>query len=348
MKILYTFILSLFTLSIFAQPILTASWVPRVGLETRIYAYNGNSGLSEGPSGASQTWNLTAYDTLSSQVVKYINPSTAPNGATFPAATDCAEGLSTQGNNTYTFDRLNGSVYELIGLTQPSPSTYLTAYTKPQVMFRFPETYRTTFSDTATMSGSFQGSNPGTIRGTTFETDTVDGYGTLITAAGTFTNVLRIKSIQTILDTETVSGQSVPLFYYYETYDWVSPSVSGVTLAAISHLNSNGMLGDAGYYSQVLSTGIQDIFAAGVTDWSIIPQPSSDHATVTIQSDKAGETADVLMHDMTGRLVYQTSKTLSASKNNIGIDVSALSDGIYTLSINVEGRSDTQKLVVKH
>jgi hypothetical protein len=54
------------------------------------------------------------------------------------------------------------------------------------------------------------------------------------------------------------------------------------------------------------------------------------------------------MHDMTGRLVYQTSKPLSVGKNNIGIDVSALSEGIYTLSINVDGKSDTQKMVVKH
>jgi hypothetical protein len=348
MKILYTSILSLFTFSVFAQPTLTTSWVPNVGLSTRIYAYDGSSGLSEGPSGAAQTWDLTAYDTLASQVTQYISPSSAPGGSSYSTATDCGEGLSTQGNNTYTFDRLNGNVYQLLGLNQPSPSTYVTTYTRPQTIFIFPETYGSYFSDTATLTGSFQGASPGTITGTTFETDTVDGYGTLITAAGTFNNVLRIKILQTIMDTETVSGQQAPLFYYYETYSWFSPTIKGVTLATISHLDNNGITEDQGFYSQVISTGIQDITAAGVTDWSIIPQPSNDHATVSIQSDKAGETADILMHDMTGRLVYQTSKTLSASKNNIGIDVSALSDGIYTLSVNVEGRSDTQKLVVKH
>ena len=347
MKYAYTLLFSAIAFSVFAQPTLTSSWVPNIGLQTRIYGFDGTSGLNEGATGASQTWDLTSYDTTGSQVVHIIAPSSAPNGSSFGSATDCAHGLSTAGNDSYTFDRLNGSVYQLVGLTQPSV-TYTTTYTDPQDIFRFPMTYNSTFTDVARVTGSFQGANPGTIVGTTNETILVDGYGTLITKAGTFANVLRIKLIQDIQDTETVSGQVAALSYHYETYNWVSTTVKGVTLAAVSHLTQNGFTQDAGYYAQVLTTGEESLAGTAIMNWSIVPQPSNERATVLVQSDKAGADAELMVYDLTGRQVQQISKTFSMGANEIGLDVSALATGIYMVAIRIDGKSDTQKLVVKH
>jgi hypothetical protein len=348
MKNIFTLLLSLATLSVFSQPTLTSSWVPSIGLQTRIYAFDGTSGLSEGPSGASQTWDLSSYDTTASQVAKTISPSSAPGSSSFAGATDCAEGLSTAGNNSYTFNKLSGNTYQLIGLSQPTPSAYITTYTDPQDIFHFPETYNSSFTDVARITGSFGGSNPGTIKGTTHETVTADAYGTLTTKSGTFANVLRFKVVQDIVDTESVAGQTVQLVYHYETYNWVSPTIPGVILASVSHLTQSGISQDAGYYAKVISTGEESLAAAGILDWSIAPQPSSDRATVLIQSDKAGADAELIVYDLTGRQILQSTQTLSVGHNKMAVDVSALTTGIYMASIRIDGKSDTQQLVVRH
>ena len=348
MRYLYTVFFSLIAFSVFSQPVITSSWVPSIGQQTIIHTYNGANGLNEGSAGANQAWNLTAYDTIGSELASYVSPATAPMGSSFPSATVCAENSPFGGNNSYIYYDLNGNDYQIVGDYMPT-SDYFEQYYGPPDFVHFPCTYDSAFTTLARVSGTFNNGTAGTISASVTVTKTADAYGILTTQAGTFTNVLRFNVVEDIYDTTIQASTSTYTHDHYEIFEWLSPTVNGVVLASITHSTINGTTGtDEGYYSQASTAGIQDIAATGVTGWSIMPQPSSDHATVVIQSDKAGETAEIQMHDMTGRLVYQISKTLSLGKNNTGVDVSALSDGVYTLSVNVDGKYDTQKLVVKH
>jgi hypothetical protein len=348
MKTIYTVLLSAITLSVFAQPTINSSWAPGAGIQVNFHAFDASSGLSEGAAGASQNWDLSVLDTLGAQRANYIASASAPMGSSFPTATVCLAALSSSGNNTYTFYRKNGNTYQVVGLYQPATS-YVMQYTDPQDVFHFPSTYNGTFNDVARVAGTFNSGGPGTLRRTVNTTVTADGYGTLITRSGTFNNVMRFLTIQDINDTLVQNNVPYYLVYHYETYNWISPSLNGVILAAVNHSQVNGQQqNDNGYYTEVISTGIASLADAGISGWSVIPQPAADKATVLIQSTKDGADATIQVYDMTGRLMSTDTQVLSAATNEVPINVSALANGIYALAVTVDGRTETRKLSVKH
>ncbi len=203
------------------------------------------------------------------------------------------------------------------------------------------------------MSGSYSASGyTGITSGATAETVAVDGYGTLTTKSGTFHNVLRMHISQTINDTSSIAGSTSTVLYQYETYSWVSQAYPGVTLASISHMTytASGQTrsADGGTYSQVSPLGIDALSGTGVSEWTIAPQPAADHATVMVQSDRAGADMHISIQDMSGRLMSESSHILTADRNDIQINVSDLAEGIYTVTLKIDGRTDTHKLAVRH
>lgn len=82
--------------------------------------------------------------------------------------------------------------------------------------------------------------------------------------------------------------------------------------------------------------------AQGVT---VFPNPTSGSATVTIAGGQ-GE-AKVTVTDVTGKLVYQTSKQLNAQGTQVEIPANFIPvKGIYLIQVVANGKSQTQKLVV--
>ncbi|MBS1624147.1 MAG: T9SS type A sorting domain-containing protein [Bacteroidetes bacterium] len=351
MKKLFTIFAACAAISSFAQPTLTSSYIPAVGTQVHLTALDGSGGLSEGAAGANVTWDLSGYDTLGSQDVQYITPSSAPTGSSFSTATDCAHGLSTSGHDTYNFSRLNGNVYQLVGVSQPYAS-YVLNYSPAQDILHFPTTYNSSFVSTATATGSFvSGSYSGTIVRHVVDSTIADGYGTLTTKAGTFSNVLRLYVSQHIVDTEVVSGQTLVITYYYKTYNWMSPAYPGTGLASVSHLEQTqyGITqnSDAGNYSKVSPAGIDDLSLAGIAGLNIQPQPVSDHATISLQNESASAVS-VSVSDLSGREVQNLTQTLVRGENHIPVPVAGMGTGIYIVTLRSGEHASTLKMVVAH
>ncbi|MBS1596327.1 MAG: T9SS type A sorting domain-containing protein [Bacteroidetes bacterium] len=352
MKRLSTLFAACAAFSAFAQPTLTTSWAPTVGTTVHITAYDGSAGLSEGASGANVTWDLSAYDTLGSQDVRFITPSSAPGGANFGTATDCAEGLSTNNNNTYTFSRLNGNIYQLVGVSQPA-STYILNYSPAQDILHFPTTYNSSFVNNSSAAGTFSvnGYSGTTVRHV-LDSTIADGYGTLITRAGTFTNVLRLYVSQHIVDTQMVAGQTAVTTYYYKTYNWMSPAHPGTGLATISHMETTQsgftQSRDGGNYSKISPAGINDISVAGIEGLAILPQPAGDNATIILQNTQAASQITVTVYDLSGREVQSLVQTLTAGENHLPVNTTALSNGLYTVMLRSGEHATALKLSVAH
>ena len=75
----------------------------------------------------------------------------------------------------------------------------------------------------------------------------------------------------------------------------------------------------------------------------VFPNPFADQITVTAPSAN-GEKAEVIIHDITGRSVY-TGSCLAENNNRLVISTSALSAGMYSVTVSWNGGQTTRKIV---
>ena len=351
MKNIFTFCIALLALTTVAQPTLTSAWAAGVGQHARKMQLNTLTGISKGAAGANQTWNFASYDSSHGANLSILAPASGLNHAAFPGATVCVL-ASSVGVANYEFDKLNGNAYQIIGLVSPSPDSFVTMYMDPVDLIHFPATFNSTFSDASRSVASRVNVGGNEVTRESMSTVcTVDAYGTLITKAGTFSNVLRFKYVQDIYDTTVTAGVpgSNTDHYTNETYVWFSASVPGFPLAAITYTSFNGgplSLQDASYV-QLITTGIEDLASAGISNWSIVPMPVSGTATLDLQAEK-NSSATVTIHDISGRQVSEMAIELTEGNNTKTLNVSTLADGIYMISIRIGAAVETRKLVVRN
>ncbi|MDD2344539.1 MAG: M4 family metallopeptidase [Bacteroidales bacterium] len=78
----------------------------------------------------------------------------------------------------------------------------------------------------------------------------------------------------------------------------------------------------------------------------IFPNPSNGNFTMLISNDKY-ESTTIEIFDMAGRIIYKQAAILQEGINVINLSASHLSNGIYFVSTNVQGKKITQKMLVK-
>lgn len=155
---------------------------------------------------------------------------------------------------------------------------------------------------------------------------------------------ITIASSNTLLcagQTSTITASGVGLYTEWNTgiiNPWivVSPTISTVYTATIT--SSDGCTNTSSFTQSVSTcTGIRD--QAGESGISMYPNPSN--GTVFIDLPSVSDTACAELTDMTGRVVLQ--QNLGSAKEQL--DLSALNNGIYFLSIKNKGQSSVQKII---
>src|SRR5690606_7715069 len=122
--------------------------------------------------------------------------------------------------------------------------SYTLENTDPAEKLRFPFTFNNTFSDTYTGSANLGGTiipRVGTV------TVTAEGYGTLVTPAGTYQNVLKIK-------TEEISNPATLYSENSVTYDWFQPGIHFPVLRITRRVTLLGTVHTGFYLSSALGT----------------------------------------------------------------------------------------------
>lgn len=335
MKKLQFITLALIGIAAYAQPVIPASHVLQDGTFTYSYADSQTlGGLTPGPEGANQTWDFSGYQSVG--ITSQVNEGCPgnPNCADFPAANRISIVTAPGGSTTsYTYFTFANNQYFTIGSknVQSNGSVEKYFYDDTQLNGNYPITYQQTYTDTwATHS------DPAGYDSSGSQTVTVDGYGTLITPLGTFTNVLRIKTVMTIV--QSVPG--LPPFTTNSTvYSWTSPTIKGTLLL----ITFNDILFPdvPPAHTRSLAFGNNGALATSESDLDksieIYPNPSSDF--INLKSTEAFVKTEI--SNVEGRIVLKADKTNK-------INISKLRSGVYFLKAELEnGKSVTKKFIKK-
>ena len=79
---------------------------------------------------------------------------------------------------------------------------------------------------------------------------------------------------------------------------------------------------------------------------NVYPNPASSHAGISYSFDGSAQ-GTLIVRDMIGKTVY--SEELADSNGKISINTNGFGDGIYFISLLVDGKiTQTRKLIVNH
>jgi len=326
-----------------AQPTLTAATNnPVVGDVNTVYDCDtsGYSGvLAGGASGAGVTWNYGELIPLSSQVNSVVSVIGSLYIDSFPSSNLLTISEDGFGDATYFYDNANASNLELTGIYDSSgPGANEAEYfQEPFVMMSYPVVYNTITLDTALLSvpmyGEFETRTDSTI---------VDGYGTLTTPTGTYTNVLRIHTIYYTSDSIPGSVQSV---VRSEEYDWFVAGTHGPILE-VDYDTSSGVSYISDIQYQLPSpTGIAQVNNDEVTI-SVSPNPATDVINIKLNLKEIQNTA-ITLSDVSGRVVGNINTAgITTGASEIKYPVADLPSGVYIIHMTNGAQNTAKKIVV--
>lgn len=302
---------SLIGLSALAQPTIQSSdFYPSIGENFTIHQADY---MSPGPAGNNVTWDLSGLVSNSTATVNILAQDPA-----YPGSTHNFEFV---GQSNVHVNLAPGS-YTVKAEVTPNA---VIDYSNPYTLYEFPMSVGDMFTD-AFVGTIDQG---GLIMQRTGSVDVeVDGYGTLITPHGTFSNVLRVHSYRTIED----DFQGTIINSTIDMYQWIQAG-SHIELANIQTLTMMGNQATAALYAGgTLSLNDE----ASVHPLTLYPNPAND--IVSLQYDLQIDKVEVI--DVNGRSVSAQFNT-----SNNSIDISNLNAGIYYVTVISNNSKSVQKLL---
>ena len=334
MKTFFTLFLLGSSHIVLCQPTVTSGIYPLSGFPASMTQVDATL-LSEGPSGASQTWTFTGSQVANAQI-NFVDPSATPYASSFPAS-NLAAVIQPGSVPSYNYFNHSSSITEYLGFGQNDPgfqTDVIINYTDPQTILTYPFTYNSQFNDAFMGSGSFvsQGSNFTSYRYGTVTVE-ADAYGTLTTPAGTFNNTLRLKIKQMTTDSLVASG--IPVFVGYNNatiYSWISNTPGHVQLFQLEY---DTISDNTGNNFTMKSAQYQSSFLVGIEDQvtekesvNIYPNPAADFVYLNINPEPGDATVQIF--DAMGKLVRNQ---IINDNGLIIIDTKEFEAGFYYLNI---------------
>jgi hypothetical protein len=317
---------------------------PAAGESYQMYQVD-STNINPGASGAGMTWTYT----IPTRTTILLNFSATTNTNTaFPSAS-VALSSGTSNTSYYTsstakLDYFGGNFSTSSGGTNVKASLN---YTAPAVAAVYPMSLNS--NSTATTGGSITVTSPLTTNGTFNGTSGVilDATGTLtMPGSGTFTNVSRVVTTQTVnFTTPIASGTLTQMVYDYYSAGTKEPILSILTATAnvpalgaptqtLVYRNKNATSTPTG----TSTVGMAEQVSANI---SVYPNPSSSVVNFTgLQSGR------VMVFDVTGKLVAAQSLI----EGRTTVDVSQFNNGLYIYKINDSSGQTvkTGKITVTH
>jgi hypothetical protein len=348
MKKLYfitTLIVIILSGKVFAQPTYTQASFPAAGTVLTSIMVD-PTGLSPGNGGANQTWDFSAAIlTGTSSMSNVVTPASTPYASSFPTASLAQSQVNAGGSSAYVYYTLNASYAEMIGLVSVSPSATINySFTDPRRVMNFPWTYNSTFTDASTGIASYiiGGYTVNQYRRGTV-TYTADGYGTCINPVGMNTNVLRLKTVESTVDSSVFVGLPVPATVTASnivSYGW-SGSAPFFQLFSITYdsVFVNGAFSSANASASYMdnSSSVPEL-SPRVKPISVYPNPFSKNDFIHLKADdlKSGET-QFIVEDMQGKVVKHIDFVIiPAPHHTVDVEVSDLPPGIYSVRLQQE------------
>lgn len=325
-----------------AQTLTQAGNEPAPGDKEYIYLLDTmafNNGLPNGVKGNNVVWNFTslvAFPPADTNV--YSSPSAVPGATAFPGCTVVQEGFL----NVYIKSVTTPTTQtEIMGVNS---GTLNMNFTNTAVAARFPVSYSSASTDnlagTYTAFG-YSGPCSGVI------TTTADGIGTLnLPDNFSFSNVLRVKSVQTVTLFQGFIpiGTAVQTIYNYYSNSQKFPLLS-VNYTSFSFLGGNPTV--TGFV-----TGSANAFVTSIAEnpglknqMTLYPNPSRHFVHVSLPASFS-ETLNVRFYDLCGKeVLQQTLKPEFGPEQNIQVE--KLDRGLYTVVCGSESLRYVQRLILE-
>ncbi len=321
------------TLSTAAQPTLNSGSVTVVPGDQIMYS--SGEYLQPGPGGVNQVWDYSASALDSPGTISYISPAATGMAGTFPNATVALDG----GAGNYLFYRGTANSYEDDG---SSISGTVVTCSDRQVLVQYPLSYNAFYSDGMICNVS-SGGNNWTQSG--YVNANADGWGTVVTAAGTVTNVLRVHTVREIVDNQFTPATT----YTNNSYYYYKPGVHGpVVVMDHSVTDFFGILiKDSSLVA--MSGGAIGMHEAMAHDIGVdvMPNPVNERLEVLFGTG-AGLDLTIDIIDASGRLMgTQDHRTSVAGVHRIFLEMGQLKAGVYVVRVTDENGAMGMKRVVK-
>jgi hypothetical protein len=304
-----------------------------------------DSTINQGPAGAGVVWNFSNL-LIRTNVVSNFSTS-AVVAAGYPA------------NGQVTGSSINDLIYTNSDATalryfggnfKITPIEASFTYSAPAIFAAYPMSLNT--ASTSVVGGSLNLTQPTSQAGSFTGNSAVvaDGTGTLILpgVTGTFTNVLRTLSTQTLNYTAGFLSGVVTIKRYNYFAPGIKPAILSLTTNTIVAFGAPSSGSFASVYKDYLNpvtntaTAIGEINTQPI-DIVVYPNPSASMMNFFTENQNAKE---ILIYDITGKLVERQIFNIGKAK----VDVNNYSNGLYVYSIlNNKGATlKTGKVSVVH
>ncbi|MBI3511582.1 MAG: T9SS type A sorting domain-containing protein [Bacteroidetes bacterium] len=291
-----------------------------------------------GSPGTSQTYDVSATNNHYLDTLLFTLPQFTPYGSSFTSS-NLAMYNSQNGTPGYIYLTNNSSVYQVDG-TAADPlgtGTIAIPLSNPEELMAWPSTFNTSFIDTA--KGMFQmyyGQDPGIgftvdsfrVHIWVKKTSDIDGWGSCITPAATYNNVLRQNVLRVEYDTIDIYafGNWAPDFYQQldsnRIYSYWANG-AGFPVAQLTDRQDLGTITSANYILSTAQVGIAEHHNGNV---NVYPNPANDVINFSLSGMHA---AGITVYDVNGKLVT----SLPVNSDHTSLDVSAFNAGIYFYNV---------------
>lgn len=298
MKTNYTIIITLLitSMSSYSQPVLNATDFTSF-YNSDNYSADDVIGLSPGNSGPNQTWDFSGLTVTFDGTFSIVSVATTPYASSFPTS-NIAEKYTSVGDPDpyYNFYESSPTTLEYVGDANSGGTNLLIDHI---TRFQFPYIYNTVINDT------YQYAGDPTIYAFT---STYDGYGTLTTPYGTYTNVIRQKTVEVDDD------------FTYTYYTWFTTNPFKIIMSLVfieSPLFSYNAISVSANFTLGINTNNKEKLVA------VYPNPTTSILNLQFSKDETIE--KVVITDITGKTVMQQTEKTSQ------INVEKLTAGLYII-----------------
>jgi len=316
---------------------ITSSWAPQPFRANEIHYTENVSGVEVGAAGSGQNWDFSSLSDDSVNVESIVPTSGLPFTSEFPEATHASVVSDAEGTFVSYF-RTSASAYTLLGAgIEGSGASGSFIYSNSVDLFRFPigfgQAYNDDFESTISALGfSYQ-------RNGAVQVD-VDGSGTLTTPIGTFSNVLRVKSVETynLVGLPPIPGASTS--GVITTYNYISADHPGSIL--LSYVIDNDNIGNVDTTIGFADPNFQSIEQIANDGFNLFPVPASNQINITSNLG----IVNVELFDISGR---RSSQIAFNGVSKALVDVALLPAGVYVARVQlVNGSTVNRRVIVSH
>jgi len=326
---------------LFAQPTITSASNPQIG-QSWSAVLSDPTGFNPGPGGADQSWNFSNLDTAEAPALfNFEVRATAGNplAADYPNATHIIY-WTIFGFELYQYESADQNQRITQGgvTWDPSDTSLLNqvVYTDDDDALNYPLTYQDSYTfDSRQEVRGFGFTAVYGIEGTV----TADGYGSLTTPAGTFTDVLRFRVQRIRIDSSFFVGQRDTAVQYI----WMQEG-NATALLVYETTTSEDEEPSLNWTSPNNANGIFGPLAEKEKEINIFPNPGNSNFQLDLGNFSLHEDIQIEILDLQGKLLYE--KEMRNNGNIIPLSLEDFSPGIYLISLmDTEGNWARKKLM---